>query len=410
MTTFIDRRRFLLRSGALGCSLAASPLITPVCLASAPWDARLVVIVLRGGMDALDVVQPYGDPAYAGLRPTLSGGPENGAEDLDGFFALHPALRPLMPLWRRQELGFIQAVATPYRNKRSHFEGQDLLEAGTDSLTGARDGWLNRALQHAPGVEARTAFAIGAGELRLLDGSAPVSDWSPDVRLSLSPQARRLAELVMESDPLFHASLSEALELADSLPGLTVPSGDGDMDPGMDPGMRMLQPARSKSHLRIAEFAAEALRRDTRVAAFSLNGWDTHNRQAANLPRTLDQLSETILTLQSRSGPEVWGKTVVMAMTEFGRTARENGTGGTDHGTGGAMLLAGGGLRGGRVLGRWPGLDEADLYERRDLMPTSDVRASAAWVLHGLTGLPRAVLEASVFPGLDMDSDPDLLL
>lgn len=401
----IDRRRFLLRSGALGCCLAASPLITPVSLAAAPWDTRLVVIILRGGMDALDVLQPYGDRDYASLRPTLTGGPQTGAHDLDGFFALHPALGPLLPLWQGGELGFVNAVATPYRNKRSHFDGQDLLEAGTETLLGARDGWLNRALQNLGGVETRTAFAIGAGELRLLDGAAPVSDWSPDVRLAISPQARRLAEIVMEGDPLFHASLSEALELSDGLPSMAAAAPDD-----TEPAMQMLQPPKGHAHVRVADFAAEALRQDTRLVAFSMTGWDTHNRQGVALPRALDRLAETILTLRAGTGPEVWGKTVVMAMTEFGRTVRENGTAGTDHGTGGTLLLAGGALRGGRVLGHWPGLAEADLFDRRDLMPTSDVRAAAGWVLHGATGLPQPVIEQRVFPGLEMGQNPGLLL
>ena len=165
-----------------------------------------------------------------------------------------------------------------------------------------------------------------------------------------------------------------------------------------------------KAHLKVAEFAAEQLRGDTRIASFSINGWDTHNRQDKSIKPALDRLADTVLGLQSGLGPDVWGKTAVVAMTEFGRTARINGTGGTDHGTGGVMVLAGGAIRGGQVLGKWPGLSEADLYDRRDLMPTSDVRALAAWIMRGLAGLDRAMLEKTVFPGLDMGADPGLLL
>lgn len=175
----ISRRSLLARSAVLGCSLAASPLLTPVSFAAAPWEQRLVVIILRGGMDALDVVQPYGDPDYAALRKSLSGGPGAGAADLDGFFALHPGLAPLLPLWQRGELGFVQAVSTPYRDRRSHFDGQDLLEAGTAALGRAEGGWLNRMLQQMPGVEARTAFAIGQERMLMLEGAAPVSHWAP---------------------------------------------------------------------------------------------------------------------------------------------------------------------------------------------------------------------------------------
>lgn len=410
MTNQVSRRSFLSGSAVLGCSLAASPLLTPVSFAAAPWDTRLVVIILRGGMDALDVVQPYGDPGFAKARTTLNYGTGRKTRDLDGFFALHPALAPLMPLWRREELGFVHAVSTPYRDKRSHFDGQDLLEAGTVSLGGGtRDGWLNRLLQHLPGTEARTAFALGRGDIRVLDGAAPVSDWSPEANIVMSPQAERLAGMIMQDDPLFHAAFNEALDLsrddsAEVIAGNAALAEEGTMD-------MMAMPAgkRGKQHKQIAAYAAEQLRGDTRIASFSINGWDTHSRQQVGLTDALGRLSDTILTIRDGVGAGVWEKTAIVAMTEFGRTVRENGTKGTDHGTGGAMLLAGGAIRGGRVAGRWPGLDEADLYDRRDLMPTGDVRASAAWILAGLTGVDRAVLERSVFPDLDMGDDPGLL-
>lgn len=389
MTAHLNRRAFLARSALIGCSVAASPLLTPVSFAAAPWDTRLVVIILRGGMDGLAVVQPRGAPEYAGLRSGLLDRSAGEAQDLDGFFALHPALSPLSGLWRQGDLAFVHAVSTPYRDRRSHFDGQDLLEAGTGSLTGVRDGWLNRMLGLMPGVEARTAFAIGRGEMKLLNGAVPVADWAPDADLAISPQAMRLAELVMQDDPAFHAALSEAMMLSDD-----DAAGRG----------------RGKPHVKVAEFAAEQLRGETRIASFSINGWDTHKGQAKALGVALGRLADTVLTLQSGLGPDIWGKTAIVAMTEFGRTVRENGTGGTDHGTGGAMLLAGGAIRGGRVLGAWPGLAEADLYDRRDLMPTGDVRAPAAWLMRGLTGLDQGALERVVFPGLDMGDDPGLLL
>ncbi len=400
-----NRRRFLT---TLGCSAAAAPLITPVTLAAAPWDTRLVVIILRGGMDGLDVVQPYGDPALADLRKRLRFGEAGGAADLDGFFALHPALADLMPLWRAGELGFAHAVSTPYRDKRSHFDGQDLLEAGTATLAGgaARDGWLNRMLQAVPGITAQTAFAIGRDEMLLMSGRAPVSEWSPDADLDLSPQAQRLLELIYHDDPLFRDAASEAMEIAATL-NLSDPDASfEDAQAGM---MEMMQTTqRGGAHLRIAEFAAQRLIEETRIAAFSLNGWDTHANQTAGLRRALTQLKDTILTLRDGLGP-IWGKTAVLALTEFGRTARENGNAGTDHGTAGAVLMAGGALRGGRVYGAWPGLAPADLYAGRDLMPTADVRAYAAWAIRGLAGLDQQVLEATVFPGLEMGADPGII-
>ncbi|KIN63239.1 Twin-arginine translocation pathway signal sequence domain protein [Sulfitobacter noctilucicola] len=386
MTDQFTRRGFLGKAGLLGCSLAASPLLTPVTLASAPWDTRLIVIILRGGMDGLDVVRPTGDPAYAALRPGLSAS-ERGP-DLDGYFTLHPALATLMPLWRRQQLGFVHAVSTPYRNKRSHFDGQDMLEAGTERLSGGvRDGWLNRMLQEVPDIRADTAFAIGNNDLRLLNGDAPVANWTPDANLKLSAQTQRLAELVMEEDPEMHAALAEAEML----------SAEGPNKTG------------GQSHMKVARFVASRLRGSARVAAFSLNGWDTHRSQERVLSRSLERLAQTISTLKSDLGEQVWGKTALIAMTEFGRTARENGTGGTDHGTGGLMLMAGGAVRGGQVHGRWPGVGAGALYQERDLMPTQDVRAPAAWIMRGLTGLDRSVFERRIFPGLDMGNDPNLL-
>ncbi|MEP1328558.1 DUF1501 domain-containing protein [Pseudophaeobacter sp.] len=413
----VSRRSFLTHGTVLGCSLAASPLLTPVSFAAAPWDTRLVVIVLRGGMDGLDVLRPYGDPGFAGLRPTLGSGPglggPNGGEglDLDGFYALHPALAPLMPLWERQELGFVQAVSTPYRDRRSHFDGQDILEAGTRTLGERRDGWLNRLLQQQSGVEARTAFALGQGDLQLLRGVAPVSDWSPDADLLLSPQAEDLAKLLMQEDPLFKAALSEALSLSreDAQDPAIVETSGGTSSEMMSTGMEIPKARRGKAHLKLAEFAARQLRGETRIASFSLNGWDTHTRQKKALGAALTRLGDSILALKQGLGVDVWDKTAIVAVTEFGRTARQNGTGGTDHGTGGAMILAGGAIRGGRVFGQWPGLAEADLYNRRDLMPTGDLRATLAWIMQGMTGVSRTVLEQQVFPGVQMAADPGYL-
>lgn len=387
--TQISRRQMLARSGLIGCSLAASPLLTPLSLANAPWSGRLVVIILRGGMDGLDVVRPIGDPAFAALRPTLAKG--DPPLDLDGHFALHPALKGLMPLWQQEELGFVHAVSTPYRDKRSHFDGQDLLEAGTQDLTGAgRDGWLNRLIQQMPQIEAETAYGIGQGALKVLNGPAPVANWTPEAALGLSPQALRLAEQMMKRDPQMHAALSEAKMLS---------------------RVRSDQPQErgGSAHVQIAQFAADRLRGPARIAAFSLNGWDTHRAQARTLPRSLGQLSDVILTMKQDLGRAIWSQTAVVAMTEFGRTARENGTGGTDHGTAGLLVMAGGAIRGGRVFGRWPGLKDQALYQGRDLMPTNDVRAPVAWIMRGMTSLPTSTLQTKVFPGLDMGVDPQVL-
>ena len=376
-------RRRVLPAALAGCSAAAHPLLTPAVFASAPWDTRLVVLILRGGMDGLDVLRPSGDRHFRAARPTLG----TPGEDLDGYFTLHPALSGLRPLWRAGEFGAVHAVSTPYRDKRSHFEGQDLLEAGTgiDLAPGARrGGWLNRMLQTVPGVTARTAFAIGPENPLILSGPAPASNWAPQTEFSVSSQAALLLETIYHDTPLFRDTLSEALTLS-------------------------AETGEAATSASLARYAAEQLRGETRIATFSLTGWDTHRGQGRNMRVLLEQLSDTIITLRDGLGP-VWDRTAVIAMTEFGRSLRENNMGGTDHGTGGALLLAGGAIRGGQVHGRWPGLAARDLYAGRDLMPTGDVRAGTAWMMRGLFGLERTALERDIFPGLDMGDDPALLL
>ena len=417
----IDRRGLLRGLGVLGCSAAAHPFMTTVTLAGADGgaplgDHRLVVIILRGAMDGLDVLRPVGERTFEGYRPTLAA---TESLDLDGFFGLHLGLSGLHPLWQSGELAFVQATSTPYRDKRSHFDGQDLLEAGTSpNLPSAhlRDGWLNRMLQSVPGLQSETAFAVGRQEMRIMRGPAPVMDWSPDTVVNLSPQAQLLLEQVYHDDPLFMAAAAEAmmlsdLDLGDEMGGLAMNGEEmGSMMMAETPAVPVLRGARLGEADRVADYAAERLRGATRIAAFSLTGWDTHKGQGKGFGRALARLERSILRLKSGLGPEIWGKTTVLAMTEFGRTVAENGTGGTDHGTAGAMLVAGGAIRGGKVYGQWPGLEEADLFERRDLMPTSDVRAWAAHAMRGLYGFDRGLLQDKVFPGLEMGADPGLIL
>ncbi len=395
-------RRFFLKAGLAGaCSLAAHPLMTTVTFAASNGgrplgDHRLIVMILRGGMDGLDVVRPYGDPMLARYRPQITKG-DKGSE-LDGFFWLHPALADLMPLYAKGELGFVHAASTPYRDKRSHFDGQDMLEAGTGSdvpLAAVRDGWLNRMLQSIPGLVSDTAYSVGAAEMPVLMGEAPFSTWAPDQSLDLSAAARVLLDQVYAEDPLFHASAAQAMEMSAHLQ-MAEDEGKKPEGPFAD-------------DLALADFTAARLNEDTRIAAFSMTGWDTHRGQNAAIAKPLSHLAQVILRLREGLGAN-WGKTLLVAMTEFGRTARENGTAGTDHGTGGAMVLAGGALNGGRVFGTWPGLDEAALFERRDLMPTTDVRAWAGHALRGLYGLDKGLIEKSIFPGLILPPDPGLLL
>ncbi|AUH34395.1 DUF1501 domain-containing protein [Paracoccus tegillarcae] len=388
----LSRRLFLKSTALIGCSAAAHPLLSTVSFASAPGENRLVVIILRGAMDGLDVLQPYGDPALRGLRPGLSTGPADGATDLDGFYALHPGLGALYPLWQAGQLGFVPAVSTPYRDKRSHFDGQDLLESGTGHDLPVRmqqGGWLNRLLQDMPDAVSQTAYSVGVEDMLILAGQAQARSWAPDAQLRMSPQAQMLLDHVYHDDPLFRDAASLAGEIAAER---------------MDGGRR----GGGATAGALGRFAASRLNEATRIASFSIGGWDSHANQPQVIGRALQRLSDAILALREGLGGN-WDRTTVLAMTEFGRTARQNGSGGTDHGTGGAMLMAGGAIRGGRVIGDWPGLGEGDLYAGRDLMPTRDVRAYAAWAMRGLFGTERNALEQSIFPGLDMGDDPGML-
>ena len=383
----ISRRAFL-----IGCSIAASPLLTPVTFAAAAGENRLIVIVLRGAMDGLDVVRPLGDRDYAALRPSLAADAAQ-SHDLDGFFALHPAAAPLMPLWDKGELAFAHAVATPYRQGRSHFIGQDALENGTGGvdgqLTPGHDGWLNRALSVIPGANDRTAVSVGQQRLLILEGAQDTQHYFPVDESTLSAQGQSLLAVVNAADPLFAKPFAESQTLAlDSM---------GEAKPKPNQGYKDL-----------GRYVAEQLTSKSRIASLSLGGWDTHHTQTKTMTEQLTALSDMILAMKDGLGAH-WGTTLVIAMTEFGRTARENGTMGTDHGTGGLMIAAGGALKGKRVLADWPGLSSSNLLSDRDLMPTRDVRAFAGWALRGLYGVDASAIEAVVFPGLEMGSDPGLL-
>lgn len=382
----LSRRAFL-----IGCSVAASPLLTPVTFAAAHGENRLLVIVLRGAMDGLDVVRPVGDPNYAALRPTLAA---DQPLDLNGFFALHPAAAPLMPLWEAGEMAFAHAVATPYRQGRSHFVGQDALENGTGGpdgdLTAARDGWLNRALSVIPGANADTAVSVGQQRLLILEGENDNQHFFPVSESVLSLQGKTLLAAVNAADPLFAEPFAQAQELVRDTEGMA--------------------PLRGRdNHAQLGQYVAEQLAGPSRIASLSLGGWDTHHSQTKTMTEQLTALGDLILAVKTGLGRH-WGSTLVLALTEFGRTARENGSGGTDHGTGGLMIAAGGALKGRQVWTDWPGLADADLLAERDLMPTRDVRAFAGWALRGLYGVEASAIAQVVFPGVDLGPDPKLLL
>jgi uncharacterized protein (DUF1501 family) len=254
----------------------------------------------------------------------------------------------------------------------------------------SRDGWLNRALGHIPGAQARTAVAVGRERMILLAGDHPSLSWAPDGDVRLSAAAEGLLLRIYAGDPLFSAAGREALELDASTDDMGVRGGRRETTAGL------------------AAFAAGMLNGESRIAAFSIGGFDTHSNQVNAIKRPFGWLAEAITTLRADLGDN-WGRTCVICMTEFGRTARQNGTGGTDHGTGGLMVMAGGALAGARVHGRWPGLAEGALYKNRDLAPTEDLRRYAGWALRDMFGLERAALEREVFPGLALGDAPKFI-
>nr|WP_298100214.1 DUF1501 domain-containing protein [uncultured Shinella sp.] len=382
MTSEINRRAFL--TGA--CCLAAAPLVTPVSFAAMPGDNRLITIVLRGAMDGLALVQPYGDSALRLLRPKLALGGDEGLLDLDGFFGLHPAAKDLMPLWRAGELGFVHATSTPYREARSHFDGQDMLESGGAAVKSERTGWLNRAISGIPRPADRRAIDVNTTAELILSGKNQVDVWSARADLAFTEDEQAFFVRLYRNDPVFAAALREATET--------------DM---FSDQIRAEEEDRSAGIRAVAEMTAGMLSADHRIASFSINGWDTHVNQLKLFSKPVNDLATALMTLKEKFPPAVWRKTAILAVTEFGRTARENGSKGTDHGTGGVAILAGGAVAGGKVYRDWPSLSDGDLLEDRDLRPTADLRQLAAGMLYQQFGVSANDLESSVFPGLSFD-------
>jgi uncharacterized protein (DUF1501 family) len=347
---------------------------------------RLLLVVLRGGLDGLHTIVPWRDPHYAAARGSLAlGGPGDpgGVVDLDGFFGLHPALEPLHPLWDAGELAAVHATALPYR-ERSHFDAQDLLENGTSTPHGSRQGWLNRAL----GVSGAQGLAIGPQVPLVLRGDHAVG--SIDPRRGQGSHGDYL-DAVLElyaPDPLLGPALVEALDTRAMLEPDPMAEGRGRRRGGLTADL-----AGS-----IATLLANP--DGPQVAVLDVGGWDTHTRQSAALETQLGGLAEGLVSLRGGLA-DTWRDTVVLAVSEFGRTVAPNGTGGTDHGTATVTLLAGGAVAGGQVLGPWPGL--RDLHEGRDLSPRTDLRSVFKGVLRDHLGLTEL---GEVFP--DSDDAPPL--
>jgi uncharacterized protein (DUF1501 family) len=382
MAPFVLSRRSFLASA---CCAAASPLLTPVTFAAVPGDRRFVTIVLRGALDSLFLLQPYTDPLLRQYRPELALDLASGLIDLDGQFGLHGEAADLLPLWKSGELAFVNAVSTPYRDQRSHFDGQDILESGGSSATDENSGWLNRALASIPRSESRKAIDVNTSAELILSGPNPVDTWSTQSDLAMEADELTFFQRLYGNDPVFSRAFAEAM------------ATDKDSDSIFGSGKRATDASG------IARLTAGMLKGDYRIASFSIGGWDTHIGQANIFRKPLRGLVAALTTLKQELGPDIWSKTAVLAMTEFGRTARQNGSKGTDHGTGGLAIVAGGAIGGGKVYGEWPGLGEDRLFEGRDLMPTADVREVAAALLHSQFDISDGDLTSKIFPGLSLD-------
>ena len=383
-----SRRAFLASAGAF---VAWANL--PTFALAAGRDPRLVVVILRGAMDGLAVVPPVGDPDYVSLRGDLAIGAPGLGEvlPLDGFFALNDAMPLLHARYKQGKAVIFHAASTSYR-ERSHFEGQDVLESGLERPLNAPSGWLNRAVTALPtreGIRPTTALAITQTVPLILRGPAPTLTWTPARFQPLSGDtAQRLLDLYTHVDPELARVFQEGVSV-DMLAG----SGRAEKRSGAVGG----------DFKELATAAAKLLSTPDgpRVGALSYDGWDTHVKEGpgdGRLAKLLGALDDSLQALAEGLG-SVWSDTVVLVVTEFGRTARENGADGTDHGTATTAFLLGGAVNGGRVIADWPGLKEKQLYEARDLAPTTDLRAVFKGVLRDHLGLSERVLDTDIFPG-----------
>jgi len=395
------RRVLLLGSGVL-FAWAAVPRVAR----AEGRDPRFLTIVLRGGLDGLAVVAPVGDPDWGKLRreKSLAAEGPTPALPLDGFFALNPAMPNLHRLYKADQATIVHAAATPYR-ERSHFDGQDVLESGLPKPGAADTGWLNRALAALePGgrvaPRGRQAFAVGPITPLVVRGPAPVLSWVPPRLPPVSDDTTmRLLDLYRHTDPTFARILEERVGLAAIAKAGGMNSEPGDERPAVQGGgIAQVRTYFADAAGAAATFLAEP--EGPRVAALAFDGWDTHVDEGTvkgRLANLLGALDGAIAAIETSMG-EAWRETVVVLVTEFGRTARLNGNDGTDHGTATVALLAGGALKGGRIIADWPGVKDADLYEKRDLKPTTDLRTVLKGLLADHLGADPRSLETAVFP------------
>ncbi len=376
----ITRRVFLKSSAMAIVGTAAIPsFLTRAAMGAEPQGRskkRLVVIFQRGAADGLNIVVPHGESAYYAMRPSINI-PRNQVIDLDGFFGLHPSMTSFKPLWDQGHLAIVHAAGSPDIT-RSHFDAQDYMESGTPGVKATDDGWLNRALrQHAPGPESPfRAVALGSSLPRILSGTQPavavnnVNDFGVGGRNPAAQPLSNTFEAMYDQsvDAVLHGTGQETFEAVKMLksadPNKYVPAAGANYPRG-----RFGDALRQTAQLIKADLGVQ-------VAFTDIGGWDHHVNEGnvqGQLANLLREFSQSLSAFWTDLG-DLAGETVVVTMSEFGRTARENGNRGTDHGHANVMFVMGGPVRGGKVYGRWPGLQNEQLYEGRDLALTTDFR------------------------------------
>ena len=384
-------RRELIRHIGLGTVATSLP---GICFARPDTDARFVLVVLRGAADGLAIAAPYGDGKYQSVRGELAipePGAKNGLLKLDGMFGLHPSLASTYELFEKKEALLVHAVSSPYR-ERSHFDGQDVLENGVASAGGKRDGWLNRALAPLGGsLGNEAAIAMSQNTPLVLRGSNSVTSWAPSQLPDADADTIRRIEMLYSEDEFFSTRLAQALDSQEIA---------GDMG-GMKQSHRRGNEAEQAKALMQSAGKFLTAANGPQIAVVESGGWDTHANQGSAtgaLANRLAGLDEGLDALRKQLGA-AWSQTVVVVVTEFGRTVKVNGTRGTDHGTGTAALLLGGAVNGGRIVADWPGLANNKLYEGRDLYPTTDIRSIFKGILAEHLEIPPEYLDREVFPG-----------
>lgn len=409
----LTRREALAATLGFTVQLLATPAVADSERALAA--RKLVVVICRGGLDGLSLSPPVGDPDYAALRGSIAippFGAPGGALRLDGTFGLHPALVGIHALAEKGQARIAPAIATTDR-ERSHFEAQDVLESGAGAVYASTSGWLNRAVGAMGPAGKVKAISVGPTSPLILRGPIEAASWSPGGRSQTDHRLPAILQELYAHDPLLGPALAEGLAteamaktaVADAaMTEPAVPSTHGDMtSPTAEMSDHRSPPQGAEQVRRIgATLAGFMVQPDgVQVAAVSIDNFDTHANQGASegqLATRLAYVDAFLDGLRVGLGPS-WGDTVVVMATEFGRTARVNGTNGTDHGTASTALLLGGALKKGGIIGDWPTLRQASLFENRDTYPTLDMRGLFKGVLRDHLGIERAVLDRTVFPG-----------